>query len=358
MKKRFKSLILILVLTLLTTTFLVACGNEGNKTSVDTDKNIDKADKAEQTNDGDDYKLVLKLSHVFNPDEQLTKSMDWVAERIYDKTDGAIEIQTFPQGQIAVYKDGMEQVVRGAEFISVEDPSYLGDYVPDFTALVGPMLYNTYDEYVQMLETDLVQDMIKKAEDKGIKILALDYIFGFRNVITDKVIETPDDLKGVKIRTPGSQLFIETLNAMGATATPLPWGETLSAMQQGVVDGIEGSEFTNIGNKVYEIKKNVANTQHFLGTCGVYISTEVWDSIPEKYRNIIAEEFEKGAAEMIEISKKEHEEVVKELESYGVKFNDVDKPAFVEATKGIYETFPGLTPGIYDKLQEELSKMR
>jgi len=305
-----------------------------------------------------DYKLVLRLSHVFHPDEQLTKSMDWVAERILKRTNGAIEIQTFPQGQIAVYKDGMEQVVRGANFISVEDPSYVGDYVPDFIALVGPMLYNSYDEYVEIIKTDLVQDMIKRAEEKGIKILALEYVFGFRNVITNKVVKTPEDLKGVKLRTPGSQLFIQTLTAMGATVTPLPWAETLPGVQQGIVDGIEGSEFTNIGTKVYELLKNVARTQHFLGTCGVYISTQVWEKIPEEYRAIIAEEFAKGALEMVEIGKRDLGDVTAKLESYGVKFNEVDKKAFTEATKSIYETFPGLTPGIYDKLQAELEKIR
>jgi len=305
-----------------------------------------------------DYKLVLRLSHVFHPDEQLTKSMDWVAERILKRTNGAIEIQTFPQGQIAVYKDGMEQVVRGADFISVEDPSYVGDYVPDFIALVGPMLYNSYDEYVEIIKTDLVQDMIKRAEEKGIKILALEYVFGFRNVITNKVVKTPEDLKGVKLRTPGSQLFIQTLTVMGATVTPLPWAETLPGVQQGIVDGIEGSEFTNIGTKVYELLKNVARTQHFLGTCGVYISTQVWEKIPEEYRAIIAEEFAKGALEMVEIGKRDLGDVTAKLESYGVKFNEVDKKAFTEATKSIYETFPGLTPGIYDKLQAELEKIR
>lgn len=72
----------------------------------------------------------------------------------------------------------MEQVVRGANFISVEDPSYVGDYVPDFKALVGPMLYDTYDEYSTLVRnTKLVADMKKAAEAKGIKILALDYVF-------------------------------------------------------------------------------------------------------------------------------------------------------------------------------------
>ena len=76
--------------------------------------------------------------------------------------------------------------------------------------------------------------MIKEVEEKhGIKVLALDYIFGFRSLMTNKVITEPKDLKGMKIRVPGSQLFIDTLTAMGANATPLPFSETISAMQQG-----------------------------------------------------------------------------------------------------------------------------
>ena len=317
------------------------------------------ANGAKEQTTKDDYKLVLKLSHVFSPAEQLTKSMDAVAESIYEKTNGAIEIQTFPQGQLATYKDGVEQVVRGANFISVEDPSYLGDYVPDFKALVGPMLYKTYDEYVDLCKTALVSDMKKAAEDKGIKVLALDFVFGFRNVISQKVIKTPEDMKGLKLRTPGSNLFIDTINAMGATAVALPWGETLSAVQQGVVDGLEGSEFTNIGTKVYETPaKNVALTGHFLGTCGVYISTEVWAGIPEKYQTIIQEEFTAGAHDMVELLKSQHAGVVQELESHGVKFNEVDTDAFTKATAKVYDEIPGLTPGVYNAIISELSKIR
>lgn len=313
----------------------------------------------QEAEDGEDYKLVLKLSHVFSPAEQLTKSMDIVAERIYDKTDGAIEIQTFPQAQLPAYKEGVEQVVRGADFISVEDPSFIGDYVADFKALYAPMLYRSFDEYVALTKTDLVKEMMAQAEEQGIKILALDYIYGFRNVITSKVVKTPADLEGVKLRTPGSKSYIDTISAMGAIATPLPWGETLSAVQQGVVDGLEGSEFTNLGTKVYEgPTKNVAETRHILGTCGVYISTDVWASIPEKYRTIIQEEFTKGAEEMVSLLKSQHGDVKKELESYGVKFNEVDGDAFREALKPLYAEQAGMTPGIFESIFAELDSMR
>ena len=307
----------------------------------------------------DDYKITLKLSHVFSPAEQLTKSMDAVAESIMEKTDGAIVIQTFPQAQLPAYKEGVEQVVRGAKFISVEDPSFIGDYVPDFKALYAPMLYRSFDEYVKVTESKMVADMRANAEKQGIKILALHYIYGFRNLITQKVIKTPADLKGMKIRTPGSKSYIDTLTAMGAVATPLPWGETLSAVQQGVVDGLEGSEFTNIGTKVYEgPTKNVANTRHILGTCGVYISTKVWADIPEKYQAIIQEEFSKGEHHMVDLLKSQHGGVVKELESYGVMFNEVDGDAFRSALKPLYEEQPGMTPGVFDALFAELDAMR
>ena len=203
--------------------------------------------------------------------------------------------------------------------------------------------------------------MVAKAEKKGVKVLALDYVFGFRNLITNKVIKTPEDLKGMKLRTPGSKLFIDTINAMGATATSLPFSETLSGVSQGVVDGLEGSEFTNIGTKCYEQCKNVATTKHFLGTCGVYISPKTLAKMSPEDQKIVIEEFAKGGKEMTKISTESYNKVYKELQDKGVKFNDVDHPAFTKATEVVFanmEKNEGATPGIYKKLLAEVEKIR
>ena len=342
--KKNKSLIGILLLIIIMGVLVTGCGAK------DTTGSGNGSD--------DDFKLVLKLSHVFAPEQQLTKTLEGIAKNILDKTDGAIEIQTFGGGQLATYKDGLEQVVRGADFISAEDPSYLGDYVPDFNALVGPMLYTEMDQYSKMIETDLIKDLIAKAEEKGIKILALDFMGGFRNLNTNKVIEKPEDLKGMKIRVPGSQLFIDTMNAMGANAQSLPFSETISGVQSGVVDGLEGTEESFVMNNLEEIVENVSLTKHFLGTVGAYISIDVWNKIPEKYQTIIQEEFTKGANEMNEIAKASEKEFIEELKAKGIKFNEVDSQAFKDATAIVFDKMEGVTPGIYDKLIEELNKMK
>ena len=186
-----------------------------------------------------------------------------------------------------VYKDNLEQVVNGANWIAVEDLTYAGDYVPDFAALAGPMLYNSYDEYLAMMDTDLVAGLTAQLEEKGIKMLNADYMFGFRHMITNKDIKSPADLEGLKIRVPKSQLFISTLQAMGASPTALPFPETYAGVQQGVVDGLEGSILTMYGTKIYEVAKVMSLTKHFLGTVGIYISPQVWDKLSADQQQIV-----------------------------------------------------------------------
>lgn len=306
----------------------------------------------------EDFHLELKLSHVFAPNEQLTITMEEICNNIRERTDGAIDIQHFPQGQLATYKDGLEQVVRGANFISVEDPSYLGDYVPDFNVLAGPMLVTSYDQYEYLLESDEVKGMMAAAEEKGIKILNLDYIFGFRSMMTNKLIEKPEDLKGMKIRTPGSELYVNTINYMGATATPMAFSETISAVQQGVVDGLEGTIDAYATNGSAEVAKQMALTKHLLGVCGAYVNIDVWNSIPEEYQTIMQEEFNEGAARMVKkISEGEAATREKLENEMGITFNEVDSAAFQAAIAPIYEDMKDVTPGLYDRFQEIIAEM-
>ena len=340
--KKFLALLMAMIMCL----SLVACGGGNDAATEDG---------------GDDYKLVLKMSHVFAPNEALTITMQEICDSVYEKTGGAIEIQHFPQSQLAVYKDGLEQVVQGAKFISVEDPSYVGDYVPDFNVLAGPMLVTSYDQYVYLTKSAEVQDMLARAAEKGIHVINIDYIFGFRSMMTNKLIETPEDMKGLKIRTPGSELYVNTINCMGATATPMGFADTISAVQQGVVDGLEGTIDAYATNGSAEVAKQMALTKHLLGVCGAYINEDLWNSIPEEYRTIMQEEFDAGAERMVKKITEGEAATMEKLETeMGITFNEVDSEAFKALVLPIYDDMvanKGVTPGLYERFQEIIAEM-
>lgn len=303
-------------------------------------------------------KHVFKLSNVFTQDQPLNITLQEVADKVKERTNGEIEIQIYPNGEIAAYKDGVEQVVRGSHFISNDDPSYMGDYVPDYSALIGPMLYDTQEEYSAMCQSDFVKELNKKAEEAGIKVLALDYTFGHRSLVSNTEIVEPEDMEGMKWRVPKSQLWIETLTAMGVPPITTAWSELYSAVQQGVVDGFETSISDVAANQMQDIAKNISLTKHFLGTTNIILSNEVWKTLTPEQQKIMEEEFAAGAIRNNERVKELEAKDRATLEAAGVKINEVNTDAFREKTKVVFDKLPNLTPGVYDRIQEELAKIR
>ena len=338
MKKVWKSLSILMF-----SIVLMACGSK---------------EKTEVVGEKVPEKIVIKLSTKFVEEEQSAKTLHMVANKINERLKDKVEIQVFSGGQLPIGKDSMEQVVAGANWISVDGLNFLGDYVPDYNAIVGPMLYNTFDEYLAMTKSDLVKKLNSDAEAKGIKVLSLDYLFGFRSMLTEKEIKVPADMKGLKIRVPNSQLYMLTLEAMGANPTPLPFTEVYSGIQQKVVDGLEGSLMSIYGTKIYEVRKQISLTNHLLGVSGVAISSKVWNSLTEEERTIIQEEFDNGALYNTIETEKLEKEYRKQLEESGVKFNEVNSVQFNNAIVDVFTKFPKWTPGIYEEIMKELEKIR
>lgn len=346
--KRFLSILLVLAITF----SLVACGS-GTKAPASTD-----APAATEAPTPTVEKRIIKVSTKFVDDEQTAISLKKVVQAVNERSKGSLELQLFTGGILPIGKDGMEQVVQGSDWILVDGVNFLGDYVPDYNAVTGPFLYQTFDEYFAMMKTPLVQNLNKQAEEKGIKVLSLDWVFGFRSMMTKKPITTPADMKGLNIRVPTSQLYTYTIEAMGGNPIAMPYPDTYAAIQQGVIDGVEGSIMTYYGTKQYENVKEYSLTNHLLGVSAVVISPKVWDSLTDEQRTILTEEFQKGMednlAETIKLEK-DYEVKLKEL---GVKFHTVDADAFLKAAAPVYTKFDKWTPGIYEEILKELEKIK
>ncbi len=302
---------------------------------------------------------VIKISTKFVDDEQTAISLKKVVKEVNEKSGGSLELQLFASGVLPIGKDGMEQIVAGSDWILVDGVNFLGDYVPDYNAITGPFLYSSFDEYFGMTQTDLVKEMNQKIEaESGIKVLSLDWVFGFRSMMTNKPIKTPGDMEGLNIRVPTSQLYTFTLEAMGGNPVAMPYPDTYAAIQQGVIDGVEGSIMTYYGTQQYENVKEYSLTNHLLGVSAVSISTKLWDKLTEEERTILVDAFEMGREDNLKETLKAEGEFVDLLKAEGVNFNEVDSDAFLKAAAPVYTRFPQWTPGIYNRILAELKTIK
>lgn len=320
------------------------------------------AERMAKTENDEDFYMTIKFSNVFQPAEWNYKASEHLAQLVEERTDGHIKIDYYGQGQLDCYDASVEQAHYGSVWMGLEEPSYFADYIGDYNILVGPMLYNNDAEYNAVMEADIVKDLNERlAKEHNIHILDTHYSFGFRGVCTNEVIEKPSDLKGIMLRSTESPLFIQTISALGATPSPMSFTECLSAMSSGVVNGFEGSTSTLKDTSAYEQVKNVAKTNHFIATRWLFMAEDVYQAIPEKWRDILDECcVEAGIWEQTNAANDEAG-MIEFLEEKGVVWNEVDVDAFTEACSPIYDWIVeayGADPTLHDQLIELLQEIR
>ncbi len=352
-----KALALILALVMMLS--LVACGGAASSAPA-SEAGGEAASVVEDP--ADDYYLEIKFSNVFQPTEWNYKASEKLAEMITERTDGHISVTYYGQNELDCYGDSVTQAVNGANWMGLEEPSLFADYVGDAALLIGPMLYSTDEEYNYVMDSEYVADVKARLAEENIHILDTHYSFGFRSVVTNRDIYTPEDLKGVKLRATSSAMFSKTVECMGAVPSPMSFTECLSAISSGVVEGFEGSTSTLAGaGAPYELVKKVALTNHLIATRWLFMPEDLYQSIPEKYRTIIDEcALECGLWEQQMCA--EDEAVQKEkLAAEGVTWNDVDLDAFTEACAPVYDWIVeeyGADPTLKDKLVTLVQEFR
>ncbi|GHV89805.1 C4-dicarboxylate ABC transporter [Spirochaetia bacterium] len=308
-------------------------------------------------------KLVFKLSHVFLPEQPLHIALTRVAENINKRTNGRIEIQIFVDGQIANGVDGVEQIVQNSYFINVYDSSCVENWVPDLAGFVGPMLYQSGQEYSAVCKSPLAQSLCAEAEKKGIKILALDYNFGMRGILSTKrkgPIRTIAELSGAKIRMPNTNFWIETMNGFGASSVGMPWAEVYNAMQAGIIDGLATTLSDTYDNSLWEVSGSFTKNSLYIGTGAVMLPKKIWDEeLTAEERRIFQEEFTAGAEYNNQMVYDLEARVESEMAQKGLQFFEgVELDQYRLRAKKWFDNHKGLTPGFYEKLTAEIEKAR
>jgi len=208
--------------------------------------------------------MTLKLGHMSpgteeNPYHLLALYLE---KHLPEKTGGKLKIQIFHSGQLGRDRELLEAIQFGTLDLAVITTSPMTNFVPAYTVLDYPFIFRDWDHVEKVMAAPWMEEF--KAESQRAKFHTLAFVpRGFRSVTNSKVkIYKPDDMKGLKLRVIESPIFVDTFNALGASAQAMSWGEVFTALQQGTIDGHENALNTIFDERVYEVQKYVSLTQH------------------------------------------------------------------------------------------------
>lgn len=286
---------------------------------------------------------TLRLGTVLAPGDPLVQAAEGMKKAVEERTKGDVEIQIFPSSQIGDTQDMIDQAAAGSNVGTFVEASRVAVYVPEFNVLVAPYVFKDVDEIVRFSETPTFADWNRKLEEKsGLTLLSFNWYQGARELLTQKPVAKPADLEGVRIRTIGEPLWIKTIGAMGATATPLAWAEVYPSIQTGVIDGAEAQPSAIWGAKLYEVVKDITLTDHIYLMSGLLVSAEWLKSLPEDDRKVVVEEAHRWGASALKNNVKGAAAIFDKIRKTGVSVTEVDKTPFREAVRPVYGAL-GLT---------------
>ena len=241
----------------------------------------------------------------------------------------AIDVTFFPDNQLGQEIDVINSVKLGVIDLMVSGSSISANLVP----LVGTFdlgyLFASFPQQTKAFDAGAakpIEDALLKGAN--IRIIAWAYNFGARSVLAKRPVHTPEDLAGLKIRTLPNPIITECLRLMGAAATPLAFGEIYTALQAGVLDGLEHDPPTILASKFYETSKNYALTQHNFSPLAIYFSEATFNRMDAKLREGFLDAAKKAAADTRTHGLAVEKGALANLADKGVTVVACDKEAF------------------------------
>lgn len=303
--------------------------------------------------------VTFRVTHEMAAEDAINIAAERFAERVAERTGGQVEVKVFPSAQLGHDNDTLEQTKSGANLIVITNPGGAAPgVVPELAILDGPYLYDDLADYRKLVKSDWFSSVTDKLEEKaGLKLLAANWLFGVRHVLSDKAIRAPEDMKGLKIRIPPLPMWVETFKALEANGQTINWGEAYTALSSGVVEAIESPLESHWAAKFYEVKRVMSMTGHFTNWIAPIMSAEAFASLSPENQEILLEEAE-IAGEIITALALDRERFFRDkLEDAGVEFvTDVDRDAFREKTQGVYSQFDQWPADLYKTVRAAMGK--
>jgi len=288
--------------------------------------------------------VELKFGHVGEPGSLFAASAEEFARRANAKLSGKAKVTVFGSSQLGGDKELLQKLKLGTVDFAL--PSTVMSSEADlFGVFEMPYLVKNR-EHMKKIEKELFWSKLEPAaEAKGLKILAV-WENGYRHITNSKrPIVVPADLKGIKLRVPEGKWRVKMFQAYGANPSPMKFSEVFTALQTGVMDGQE-NPFTQIYSaKFQEVQKYLSLSGHVYTPAYVAVGAKKWATHPADVRKVLEDTAKETQAFVYRTAEKAETDLLGKLKAAGMQVNEVDKNAFVAASKTVYDEFSKEVPG-------------
>ncbi|MCS6995939.1 MAG: TRAP transporter substrate-binding protein [Casimicrobiaceae bacterium] len=279
--------------------------------------------------------LKLTLGHGAAPGNPRHEAAVRFAEIVKAKSGGRIEVQVAPSAQLGDDAAMVTALRSGALDMSANSQGAVSNAVPEYAAFGMPFLFSDLRSAWRVLDGPLGKELAEKSAEKGLIVLGY-WDNGIRHMTNSKrPIVKPEDLRGLKMRTPPDPVTVDIMKALGAEPQQIRFSELYVALQQGVVDGQENPLMNIHSAKLYEVQKHLALTGHKYEMTPFLMSKRTWDRLSEADRRIIQEAANEATQLQRRLSAEADAKLLDELKARGMQVTVADKAAFERATANV-----------------------
>jgi len=280
--------------------------------------------------------VVLRWGDVVAGGHPQVVMIDRVAAEVKAKTNGRVDIQGFPGGQMGSSRDMIEAVANGTQQLITEGAANFGAWIPSISVTEAPFIWRNPAHLIKAMNGPLLEkynEQLIKA--RGMRILGAVY-YGTRHLTTsDRAIKTVADAKGLKVRVPENDVFKAMAESWGAKPTPMNFNELYLALKTGTVDAQENPLPTIKSGKFNEVQKYIILTGHVLTPRLVVVNEAAWQKIPAADRKIVEEALKTHMAWADDQIQKQETALIDEFKAAGVTILQPDVEAFRKATLAV-----------------------
>jgi tripartite ATP-independent transporter DctP family solute receptor len=296
----------------------------------------------------------LKWAHVYETSEPYHTAALWAAQEIQKRTNNRYVIEVFPASTLGKETDINQGLTLGTVDIIYTGQLFTGRTYGPLAIGGAPYMFRDFKHWERYTTSPLFAELSEGYRQKsgGNKVVAITY-YGERHVTSNKPINKPEDMKGLKIRVPDAPLYTMFPRAVGANPTPIAFAEVYLALQNGTVDAQENPLPTIEAKKFYEVQKYIVLTGHITDALITIVGAPTWNKLsdPDKkiFETVLKEAAARATAEVVEIEKR----MAGEFEKRGKTVVRVDRKPFRDATVKLHNGPDATWPkDVYDKLQK------